>query len=40
MHAATGALLFDADGTGRTAAVNIATLTNGATLTPNDIWMA
>jgi len=39
-NAATGALLFDADGTGGTAAVNIATLTNGATLTLNDIWTA
>jgi len=39
-NAATGALLFDADGTGGTAAVNIATLTNGATMTLNDIWTA
>jgi len=39
-NAATGALLFDADGTGGTAAVNIATLTNGAALTLNDIWTA
>ena len=39
-NAATGALLFDPDGTGSGAAVNIATLTNGATLTLADIWTA
>jgi|GEM_PF-1213983 len=39
-NADTGALLFDADGTGGTVAVNIATLTNGGALTLSDIWTA
>ncbi len=36
----TGVLQFDPDGTGAGAAVTLATLTNGASLTLNDIWSA
>jgi Ca2+-binding RTX toxin-like protein len=39
-NAATGELQFDADGTGGTAAVNIATLSNLPTFTLSDIWTA
>ena len=39
-NATTGMLTFDPDGTGANAAVNIAHLTNGATLTLSDIWTA
>ncbi len=36
----TGVLLFDADGTGATAAVGLATLTGVSTFTLSDIWTA
>jgi Ca2+-binding RTX toxin-like protein len=35
----TGALYYDADGTGATAAVQIAQLTAGATLTTADLFI-
>ena len=36
----TGVLMFDGDGNGSLAAVNIATFTPGTNLTLNDIWSA
>ena len=35
----TGTLLYDSDGTGRTAAVQVAQLTPGLALTESDFWV-